>query len=325
VNQTDHLRESDGAERYEGLARKALSVYRLEEAELRLLSFGMNVVFRVQTDDGRWALRICSPDRDRKALLRELLWLVALNRDTSLDVPEPLIARDGELLRTVSMPGLSGFHPCMLFRWVKGYVEEEPTLDHLRSVGRLTATLHDHAQSFHWPDELAQEGIMSDSLLGRSSMEALRHHLRPEEREILRATVPSIQRAVDSLGVGRDVAGVVHGALDRDHYVFQGSEARAIGFGFAHRNYYAFDVATTFDDLRGRPDFNELISAYVDGYKEIRPLPCDLDEHLPAFSMLRAHARIEQILATPRIRAWEHPDELIQAAVTTAKRWLHDS
>ena len=91
----DSNSELDKIALYERFARKALTAYGLENADLRFLGESANVMFRVQTDEGRWALRICNPGRDHNILHRELLWLVALCRDTNLGVPEPVLMRTG--------------------------------------------------------------------------------------------------------------------------------------------------------------------------------------------------------------------------------------
>ncbi len=318
----DQLPESEKIERYERLARKALTVYGLEDAELRFLGQSANVVFRVQTDDGRWALRICSPGRDHRILMRELLWLMALCRDTDVVVPEPVIMRTGDLFRSVSMPGLSGFRACMLFRWVKGHFDDNLTVEHLRAVGEFTATLHKHAETFRWPEELAPTKISAATVGDNVPRATLKAHYSEEDAESLHATIPIIQRTMLSLGEGHDIAGVIHGDLHQGNYLFHGGEARAIDFECVQWNYYAYDIATTFSYLGGRPDFEDLKAAYVEGYSAIRPLPCNLEEHIPSFDMLRAFTMVAWILGTPRLRTNEWGLGILESTARKAKRLL---
>jgi len=314
----DPLPEAEKVERYERLARKALTAYGLENAELRFLGQSANVVFRVETDDGRWALRICNPARDHHVLMRELLWLVALCRDTQLAVPEPVIMRTGNLFRSVSMPGLSGFHACTLFRWVKGQFESDLTADHLSAVGRLTATLHKHAAKFRWPEELVPSPVTAETVGSNIPRAMLKKHYSEEDVESLHATIPIIQNAMRSLGNSHDIAGVIHGDLHQGNYLFHNGEARAIDFECVQHNYYAYDIATTLDNIRNRSDFESLQSAYLGGYASLRPLPCDLDDHVPAFSMLRTFTMIAWILSTPRLLTDDWALGILKSAVTKA-------
>lgn len=318
----DQLSDAEKIERYERLARKALTAYGLEDAELRFLGQSANVMFRVQSDDGRWALRICNPGRDHNILMRELLWLVALCRDTDLVVPEPVIMRSGDLFRSVSMPGLSGFRACMLFRWVKGQFEEDLTAEHLRAVGQLTATLHKHAETFRWPEELEPVRVSAETVGDNVPRAMLKAHYSAEDTESLRATIPIIQRVMRSLGEGHNIAGAIHGDLHQGNYLFHKEDARAIDFECIQWNYYAYDIATTFSYLGGRPDFEDLKAAYVAGYSAIHPLPCDLEKHISSFDMLRAFTMIAWILGTPRLRTDEWGLGILESAVRKAKRLL---
>jgi Ser/Thr protein kinase RdoA (MazF antagonist) len=289
------LPEAERIERYERLARKALAVYALEDSDLRFMGWTSNIVFRVQTDDGRWALRICPPDTDHNAIMRELLWLVAIGRDTRLSVPEPVIMRSGELFRSVSMPGISGFHPCMLFRWVKGQFADEITAQHLRAVGHVTATLHQHARSFRWPEEIALPSAPLISI-AESLSETATRHASSEDLETLQEAVSAIRRVTRSLGDEPSVFGTIHGDLQRGNILFHEGEARPIDFECVQTNFYGYDIAATLRELMPRANLEELKNAYFEGYSAVRPLPCNPDEHLPAFFAMHELARMVRSL-----------------------------
>jgi len=321
----DELSEAERTKRYERFARKALKPYALEEADLRFLGQSANVMFRVQTDTGRWALRVCNPGRDHKILMRELLWLVALCRDTDLAVPEPVIMRSGDLFRSVSMPGLSGFRACMLFRWVKGQFEEDLTTEQMHAIGILSAKLHKHAETSRWPEELTPPHNTLEAVGSNIPLNKLRKHYTPADAESIHETIPLIQQAMATLGTGHDVCGVIHGDLHQWNIPFHEGVARAIDFECVQRNYYVYDIATTFSTLMGRPDLDELKSAYVDGYATIRPLPCDLEAHIPAFDMLRSFTRIAWILDTPKLRLDEWALGVLNSAVPKSRRLLESA
>ena len=317
----DELPEAEKIERYERLARKALTSYGLADAELRYLGQSANVMFRVQADDSRWALRICNPGRDHKLLMREMLWLAALCRDTDLRVPEPVIMRSGDLFRSVSMPGLSGFRACMLFRWVKGqFADDDLTAKHLEAIGILTAKLHKHAATFRWPEEFDPSRISEETVGTNLSLPLLKTHFSQDDADLLMETVPLIQQAKRALGSGSDVCGVIHGDLHHWNTPFHEGVAGAIDFECVQWNHYAYDIATTFSALSGRTDLDDLKAAYVAGYSTIRPLPGDLEKHLPAFDMLRALTLIVWILETPRLRADDWALGILTSAVRKAER-----
>jgi Ser/Thr protein kinase RdoA (MazF antagonist) len=220
------------------------------------------------------------------------------------------------------MPGIPGFRACMLFRWVKGQFEDNLAPEHLHAVGRFTATLHKHAETFRWPEELEPVRISAETVGNNLPRAMLKAHYSKDETELLLATIPAIQRAMRSLGEGHDVAGAIHGDLHQGNYLFHEGVACAIDFECVGWNYYAYDIATTFSTLDGRPDFEALKAAYVKGYAAIRPLPCVLDAHIPAFDMLRAFTMVARILNTPRLKTEEWALGILESAARKANRLL---
>jgi Ser/Thr protein kinase RdoA (MazF antagonist) len=283
---------------YERLARKALVTYGLESSSLRLLSYRGKLVFRVEAEHGRWALRICPPESNRKALMRELLWLVAINLDTDLGVPEPVLTPSGGLFDTVSMRGLSGFRAFSLLRWVHGQKADELSESHCEALGRFTGTLHRHAQSFDWPQELAADRMWLDRLPERTLRGGWTKTANHDQIDAVREALPALQRVLRTMEQGREAVGPVHGGLFGNHLLFHQGEARAIDFGSVHWNYYGYDIAVSLrrTEVAGSEAKTE---AYLRGYTHIRPLPCDLGLHRPAFDFLAAIVALEPSPVAP--------------------------
>ncbi len=302
---------------YEQLARKALATFGLESSSLRLLSRRRKLVFRVEAEHGRWALRICPPEKDRKALMRELLWLVAITLDTDLGVPEPVLTPAGELFGKVSMPGLSGFHPFSLFRWVRGQTVDQLSETHYEALGRFTGTLHRHAQSFDWPVELAADRTWLDRLPERILCGRWMKTADRDRIDTVCEALPALQRVLQTIGQGRAVVGPVHGGLFGRHLLFHQEEARAIDFESVHWNYYAYDIAVSLRRMEAATS-EEQIQAYLRGYTRIRPLPCDLKVHRPAFEFLSALVDLEPTSVVPS--HLKEVDETPQAVRRAAKR-----
>jgi len=302
MDRFEQLPESEKLDRYARLARKALSAYGLEEARLSCLGGPTDTTFEVTTGDPsrHYALRICSSDRSPDGLEREILWLTALRRDTDLTVPEPILTRDGELVRKVSIAGVPGFRPCILLRWVDGEsLDSELTANHLRSVGGLLAVLHAHAETFRWPEEITpprrNATLMSEVL----NEELLRTRYSEEEVGLFREAIDRIAVTMASLRDGPDIAGVIHGELHRRNVLFHEDEACTIGFETCRWGYYAYDLAVVRGWLERRDSTSELIDALFDGYRAFRELPDDVERCVPLFSALRSIDRIQSLLSRP--------------------------
>ncbi len=316
MDRLERIPESERSERYTRLARKALSAYGLAEAALTPLGEAENGTFEVATGDPsrHYALRICGPDHDPDALRREILWLTAICRDTDLVVPEPILTMDGELVRRVSIAGVSGFRSCVLLRWVDGeFRYRELTPDHLGGVGRLMATLHAHAETFRWPEEITPPR-RNATLMSEVLDEALlRTRYSVDQLNVFRRAIERISVAMSILRDGPRVAGVIHGRLGPRHLLFHGSEARAIGFERCRWGYYAYDLATIRSYVEGRETGDQLVAALLDGYRSLRDLPEDVERHLPIFGALRSIDRIQTILVASTERSARDLDDEFEA------------
>jgi len=302
MDRFERLPEAERVDRYTRLARKALSGYGLDEARLTYLGGATNVTFEVATGDParHYALRICPPDRTLDDLQREILWLTALCRDTDLVAPEPILAADGQPVRKVSIAGVPGFRPCILLRWVDGEsLDRELTADRLRRVGRLTARLHTHAESFRWPEEITpprRNATLMSEVLDEG---LLRSRYPADALDPFRAAIDLVATTMASLRDGPDVAGVIHGELHRRNVLFREDEARAIGYESCRWGYYAYDLAVIQGWIERREHAEELAAALLEGYRTLRDLPDEVERSVPAFSALRSIDRIQSILSRP--------------------------
>lgn len=302
MDRFEQLPESEKVDRYTRLARKALSAYGLDEARATYLGQSCNVTYEVATGDPsrHYALRICPPERSFGDLQREILWLTALCRDTDLVVPEPILTMNGELVRKVAIAGIPGFRPCVLLRWVDGEsLDGELVPQHLRSVGRMVAELHRHAETFRWPEEITPRRRNATLMSEVLDEELLRTRYAEDEVALFRKAIELVAVTMSNLRDGPTIAGVIHGDLHRRNVLFRENEARVIGFDACRWGYYAYDLAVVRSWIEGREAGGALVAALMDGYRSLRDLPQEVERHVPVFSALRSIDRVQSILAKP--------------------------
>ncbi|MFC2078021.1 phosphotransferase enzyme family protein [Candidatus Bipolaricaulota bacterium] len=296
MNLFDDLRKRESAAPYERLARKALAAYGLEEARLDLLSHGDHVVFRASEPSSSgglsssdYVLHVYPRGWDQGQILRTLLWQTGLLRATDVLCPEPVLTRDGELVQSLSTPGVSGFRQVSVLGWVKGQSLEaaEWTADHARQTGRLIGTLHRQAETFSLPQDLAPKRRTAEALEESVDPVRLARAHAAEEETLFTDAVERVRQAMSALGTATDVAGLVHANLSLDHVLFDRSGARPIGFTHARWGYYAYDLAALDLRLSDLEDDSLLRGGLLDGYRETRPTEPDLAEHLGTFALLR--------------------------------------
>ncbi len=283
----DELTDSEKTERYARLAEKALAAYGLA-GDLVYVAQGTSVVFRLRAGGASFALRLCAPGRDHAPLRRELLWLAALGRDTSLSIPEPVLSLTGDLFRSVSMEGVPSTRACMVLRWIDGERREaELTTDEVAAMGQLAAALHRHAETFRWPDELAL-GCADPADRMLAAAEGVRPALAsPADQALLCNAAAFVSEATAEHGASPEAIGVIHGDLRLRKMRTGRDPVGILGFDACRIGAYLDDLSLLWSALDGREATPALREALLDGYQSVRGFPAGGASSLRAYVALR--------------------------------------
>lgn len=274
---------------YLKLASEAVTRYNLRNARVTLLHVGfVNVFFRIEAESPeshqlrQYVCRIhghgCS--YSTAAIESELRWLLALRRDTSLVVPEPVFARDGSLVQEIAAPGM-GKRKCVLLGWVEGeFINDGLTPSHLRQVGVFAAHLHEHALMFAESNQVVRP---------KMDWNRRKQLLSPwlscdiKEKTILsESELQLFQRAAEGVllelyGIEADENfGLIHGDFSQRNYLFHQGSVRAIDFDSCCFSHHLSELAATLywlEELGERKHLSALRDALLSGYQSVRPLP----------------------------------------------------
>jgi Ser/Thr protein kinase RdoA (MazF antagonist) len=299
------------------LATAALEQYCLAGAELTLLSDADNTVFRVDVPGAesfnrhpylgkvcgrRFVLRVSTGHA--AATKSELIWLAALLRDTDLTVPEPVPTSDGSLVATANASPADGAS-VVLLRWVEGMsLDSALDAELMVKVGRYMAELHNHSESFVPPSGFQRPRWDRNRLFGADSVlhmpDAGRYFSR-DELKLFEAAAERVSRTMKRLGESREVFGLIHADLHNRSYLFHGDQVGAIDFSDCGWGYYLYDIAITLSELKSREDYPALQAAFLQGYREVRPLSESHEGLINTFMVARRMDLVNNILS------WEDP------------------
>lgn len=284
------------------LAGAALDAYDLAPARVTLQAHFFNTTFRVDTATGqRYILRIGRAGRPTvESVSSELAWLTAIRRDTDLEVPEPVQARDGTLLIVASVPEVPQPHICVLFSWLPGKLRRRGlTRQQMERTGELMAHLQNHATQWARPHGFARSRADYPTEVARYLPdpfapevfayvnELVSETLSKSEADVVMKTLEHIRETEELLGQGPDVFGLIHADLHYGNLLFERGTVRAIDFDDCGFGPLLYDPAVLLSAVLGWEEYPALRAGLLEGYRRVRPLTAEHEAHLDTFIALR--------------------------------------
>lgn len=281
------------------LAQAALKHWGLENASLDIIKHRENSVFKVTTSDGQKSvLRLHRPGNHTDAAVHsELVWMGAL-RDSGIPTPKVIPTKTGDLF--VCVANETDSRQCNLLEYIEGSLFNDlgrvekgmqaEMCERYKRLGALAARVHIDAENWQPPEGFERLAWDEEGLLGEQSRwgRFWEHPIlnQQQKRDILKARLV-LQGLLKKLGKTKANYGLMHADFLPENIIVSDDELTLIDFDDCGYGWYLFEMATSLFPQINQPFFDDLVAAYVAGYRSERELS-DADlEILPAFLMIR--------------------------------------
>jgi Ser/Thr protein kinase RdoA (MazF antagonist) len=279
---------------HESYARAALPAYGLDrDVPLRLLSLSENATYLV-ADSDPLVLRVHRPGyHSLQAIRSELSWMASLRAQTPVMTPELIRARDGSDVVTAAV-GDNTLHVDAVTFIAGCTAEEDPDAVGFDELGRLTAVMHDHVQSWPAPEYFTRFRWDVDATLGPSARWGNWRRapgLTAPDTDVIERAAAEVGRRLTEFGCGPDRFGLVHADLRMANLMVDptdpASPITVIDFDDCGWSWYLFDLAAVVSFLEDTPTAEVMIADWLRGYLAVRNIPADHLEMIPTLVMLR--------------------------------------
>jgi Ser/Thr protein kinase RdoA (MazF antagonist) len=244
-------------------------------------------------------------------------WLAALAQETDLSVPEPLPAKNGELVVEAGASGVPELRLCIVFSWVPGKdLAEDLTPENISKLGELMASLHLHASNYQPSQKLAL--LKFDQVFPFPEPvilfeETYADLFPPERRAIYEQGIAWAQGSIDRLKVSAESMRLLHGDLHQWNVRISRGVLSPIDFEDLMLGWPVQDIATSLYYLLG-DSFAALRQAFQEGYSQIAPWPERSPGEIDSFIAARGIGLANFILNDPnpawRIQAREFVERI---------------
>ena len=260
-------------------AREAMTQFPLTAQGVRLHASETNALFRVETANEKYILRLATPGwRTRENLESEALWLKALESVPQIHAPRIIPNAVGDATSLVRSSVYD-------IEWIVTMMSWQPgrllgfylTPDNLHKMGGLFARLHIHAADWNRPPEFSSH--IFDTYLSRGEKNIL---VKPEglaplgEKDValIRRTIARVTAAYKALD--RDDIRVIHCDLWHDNIKLYRGDLYPFDFEDTILGFRLHDIAMAMLDLLDDTDVERypvLLDAFRTGYEELLEWP----------------------------------------------------
>lgn len=289
-------------ERFTRAARSALGAWGLQTAELSLIKYRENAVFRVSLE-GRaaYVLRVHRQGYHADAVIEsELAWMGMLAREGTA-TPAVIPTQAGDLLAIVMQGTPPTRFQCDLLSFVDGqpfgsaddrnYAPAEVLAQIYERTGRAAATIHRTSMQWQPPEGFTRPVWDAEGCLGRNALWGYYGDLasvQPGERESLDAAVQEAARQLARFGHSPQRFGLIHCDLVPDNLLMDADgELVVLDFDDCGRGWFMWELATALFWHLDTPAYATVASALLDGYAQVLPLEQAALDMLPCMLFMR--------------------------------------
>lgn len=281
----------DGLEK---LATSALGRWGLDDASLRLINLSENATYRVDSP-GRATPVILRVHREGyhslDGIRSELAWMRALQSEAGVKTPQAIPGRDGKDIQTVAHPALPNPRNCVLFEFIEGEEPQQHSLiEPFKQLGEVTARTHQHSRRWARPPYFERLTWDFEHSLGRTPNWGPWREgpdATPDRLPLLQRLVDTMEKRLQRFGQSPDRYGLIHADFRLANLLVHEGDTRVIDFDDCGIGWFLYDAATAVSFIEHRPDLDELLAAWMEGYRRVRELSAEEENELFTFVMLR--------------------------------------
>lgn len=239
-------------------------------------------------------LRVHRPGyNDLDAIHSELRWMAALRAETPVVTPYLIATADGVEVLPVTVAGQTLHVDAASF--IPGCTaEERPDAVGFDALGRITAAMHDHAQSWSPPTGFTRFRWDVDSIVGpRARWGDWRRapNLTIADAEVIDRAVARITHVLTEFGCGPDRFGLIHSDLRMANLMVDpdnpNTPLTVIDFDDSGWSWFLADPAAVISFIEDTPAAEPMLADWLTGYRSVRELPAEHAELIPTFVMMR--------------------------------------
>ena len=270
----------------QALAETAIAKWSISPLKIALAAHRENAVFRVDADEGVFALRLHRQNYRTDIELQSEMQFMAVLAEHGIAVPQPIKSRTANSVEHVGQTQAS------VLTWLNGRplgktgmpLDIPDRLETFERFGQLIAKMHNVTDVWRNPSTFTRQTWDVEGLLGEAPQWGRfwnNPRLTPPQQKILLAVRNKLRSELLSQNFD---TGLIHADLVSENILVDGTDLHIIDFDDSGHGFRLQDLATALVKHEAEPDFANLKQALLQGYCSLRP--CDTSK-IDLFLLIR--------------------------------------
>lgn len=293
------MKEPSPIDIFDQVASLAIHSYAFTQPQaVTLLNYSENAMYLITdsiTSEKR-ILRVGRPNYHSKSEIQsEIAWLKSVDETTTVEVPSPILGKDGDYVQTIILANNPQEYYCTMFTFLEGVApdadNEKELIKIFAHIGEITAHFHEHViknwqqfQTFHRPT-WNYETILGEKPKWAKWQDGLA--ITPERKKLFERVSKTIQSRLERFGKEPTRFGLIHADLRDANLLIEDDRIKVIDFDDCGFGWYLYDLASSLSFIEHKPYVPQLIHAWLKGYRRVRSLTKEEENEIPTFIMMR--------------------------------------
>jgi len=296
-----------------------------DSASVRLLTLSENATFLVEgnllenkdseekSSKTKIIVRVHRPNyHSYQEIASEIAWINALRKDSTIKIPAPLPLEDGSYIASFEDEGQT--RHLVAFEFMAG---SEPSVDDslttgFEMLGKISAQLHGHASQWQTSEDFIRKSWTFETSFGDHPLWGDWRHalgLEKEDQVVLETLCKKLENQLALYGATPDRFGLVHADLRLANLLVDQDSLSVIDFDDCGFSWFMYDFASAISFYEDSPQIPDLITAWLKGYRTVRPLDQEHEAMIPTFILFR------RLLLTAWIATHSETETAIEAGL----------
>lgn len=260
--------------RYHQMAHFALQSYALTVKKIQCLTIRHNIIFRVDTQEGIFLLRIGYPNiRTALMINSEMRWLEAIKQATNLSLSTPIRTKDNNLMLTCQLEGIPEKRHITLMTWLKGTtVAENITAEKIKQAGIALAKLHNFSETYR-PETpfMTYSNFGCDEWGGLAYLEQENKSISDEQKTIFREAIQHSENALHRWRE-RDGLSLIHADFHFKNMNWYRGAVHLFDFDDCRWGHFLQDIGVMLQSIDALSQHHTLQHIFLNAYQTERPI-----------------------------------------------------